>query len=135
MIRSASVKIALIAAAAAVLIAANAHAATSVVIINGNLPGVGFNDPTPVAPIGGNSGATLGAQRLIAFQEAANRWGASLDGPQPIRILATFEPLACTATQAVLGSAGARFIYSDFGSIGLYPGPGGGGLGPPGAIW
>ena len=123
MIRTASVKIALIAVAVAVLIAPNARAATSVVIINGNAPGVGFNDPTPVAPVGNNNGTTLGEQRLIAFQEAGNRWGATLDSPQPIRILATFEPLACTATQAVLGSAGARFIYADFGSIGLYPGP------------
>jgi len=121
MIRSASLKIALI--AAAVLVAPNARAATSVVIINGNAAGVGFNDTTPVAPVGGNAGTTLGQQRLIAFQEAANRWGATLDSPEPIRIFATFEPLACTATQAVLGSAGARFIYSDFGSIGLYPGP------------
>ena len=42
--------------------AANARAAATVLIVNGNAAGVGFNDPTPVAPIGGNNGTTLGAQ-------------------------------------------------------------------------
>ena len=28
--------------------------------------GVGFNDPTTVAPVGGNTGTTLGQQRMIA---------------------------------------------------------------------
>ena len=52
-------------------------------IININAPGVGFNDPTPVAPVGGNTGTTLGQQRLIAFQHAAEIWGQTLDGPVP----------------------------------------------------
>ena len=30
-----------------------------IVIINNNAPGVGFNDPTPAAPVGGNNGGTL----------------------------------------------------------------------------
>ena len=42
-------------------------------------PGEGFNDPTPAAPVGGNTGTTLGQQRLIAFQHAADIWGAELD--------------------------------------------------------
>ena len=58
--------------------ASNARAAATVLIVNGNAPGVGFNDPTPVAPVGGNSGTTLGAQRLIAFQAAAQQWAARL---------------------------------------------------------
>ena len=41
--------------------------------------GVGFNDPTPAVPVGGNAGTTLGQQRLNAFQSAANIWGATLD--------------------------------------------------------
>ena len=41
------------------------------VIVNINAPNVGFNDPTPRAPVGGNNGTTLGQQRLIAFQRAA----------------------------------------------------------------
>jgi len=120
---NAAIRTAALAAALALFVAGDARAASTVVIINGNTAGVGFNDPTPAAPIGGNAGTTLGEQRLIAFQEAANRWGATLDLQQPIRILATFQPLACTATAATLGSAGTRFIYSDFGHTGLYPGP------------
>ena len=48
------------------------------VIVNLNPPGVGFNDPTPVTPVGGNPGTTLGEQRLIAFDHAAKIWSARL---------------------------------------------------------
>jgi PA domain-containing protein len=93
-----------------------------ILIINGNLPNVGFNDPTPVAPVGGNTGTTLGQQRLLAFQHAADLWDAELDTNVDVKILATFEPLTCTATGAVLGSAGATNVFRDFGANGLYPG-------------
>lgn len=94
-------------------ILAGAHAAT-VLIINQNEPGVGFNDPTPATPVGGNMGTTLGQQRLIAFQRAAEIWGATLSSPVPIRVGASFVPLNCTTTGAVLGSAGANEIWTDF---------------------
>jgi len=94
--------------------AAPARAAATIVIVNQNEPGVGFNDPTPVAPIGGNTGTTLGQQRLNAFRRAADIWGATLTSSVPIRIGASFMPLACTATSAVLGSAGANEIWNDF---------------------
>ena len=100
--------------AALALAAAGAVQAATITIINRNEPGVGFNDPTPAAPIGGNSGATLGQQRLIAFEYAASVWGATLTSAVPIRIAASFVPLTCTATTATLGSAGANDIYSDF---------------------
>ena len=45
----------------------SAHAAATIVIINNNQPGVGFNDATAAAPVGGNPGTTLGQQRLNAF--------------------------------------------------------------------
>jgi len=90
------------------------QAAATITIVNANEPGVGFNDPTPVAPVGGNTGTTLGAQRLIAFQYAADIWGAKLDSTVPVRVDAAFEPLDCDATGAVLGAAGAYEIYSDF---------------------
>ena len=94
--------------------AAPAGAAATIVIVNQNEPGVGFNDPTPVAPVGGNTGTTLGQQRLNAFRRAADIWGATLTSSVPIRIGASFVPLACTATSAVLGSAGANEIWYDF---------------------
>jgi len=108
---------------AAVAAAPNAFAAATVVIVNGNAAGVGFNDPAPAAPVGGNAGTTLGQQRLIAFQAAADTWGNTIDSPVTIRILATFESQTCTATSAVLGSAGSRFLYANFPQTGLYPGP------------
>src|ERR1044071_409412 len=90
---------------------ANAFAGPAqIIIVNINAPGVGFNDPTPAAPVGGNAGTTLGQQRLIAFQHAANIWGARLDSNVPIRIRAQFTPLGA----GVLGSAGAVSVVRDF---------------------
>lgn len=91
-----------------------AQAAAPIVIVNANEPGVGFNDPTPVEPVGGNTGTTLGEQRLIAFTHAANIWGSKLNSSVPIRIQASFEPLRCTASSATLGSAGTLEVFSDF---------------------
>jgi hypothetical protein len=91
-----------------------AQAAAPIVIVNANEPGVGFNDPTPATPVGGNTGTTLGEQRLIAFTHAANIWGAKLNSTVPIRIQASFEPLTCTANSATLGSAGTLEIFDNF---------------------
>ena len=90
------------------------HAAATITIVNGDPAGVGFNDATVVAPVGGNTGTTLGQQRLNAFQAAANKWGATLTAVPTIRVLATWEALTCTATSAVLGSAGATEVFRDF---------------------
>jgi hypothetical protein len=93
---------------------ATTEAAATIIIQNGNAAGVGFNDPTPAAPVGGNPGTTLGQQRLNAFQAAANIWGATINSVPSIVILSTFEPLTCTATSAVLGSAGPTEVFRDF---------------------
>jgi hypothetical protein len=92
----------------------SAQASVTITIDNANLPGIGFNDTTPAAPVGGNPGTTLGEQRLYAFTYAANIWGATLDSTVPIRIMASFEPLTCSATSGTLGSAGATTIFLDF---------------------
>ena len=107
-------------AALVCVVAFSTHAAASatIVIINADGPGEGFNDPTPAAPVGGNTGTTLGQQRLIAFQHAADIWGAELDTNQTIRVIAAFNPLAPN----VLGSAGAWSVFSDFDGVGLHPG-------------
>lgn len=91
-----------------------AQAAATVVINNTNAAGVGFNDTTPVTPVGGNPGTTLGAQRLFAFTYAANLWGATLTSSQPIIINASMTPLTCTATSATLGSAGSTSNFRNF---------------------
>lgn len=100
--------------AGALAVAGQAHAAATIIINNINAPGVGFNDPTPAAPVGGNTGTTIGEQRLIAFTYAANIWGATLTSDVPIVINAQFTALTCTATSGVLGSAGATQIFRDF---------------------
>lgn len=91
-----------------------AQAAATIIINNINAAGVGFNDTTPVDPVGGNTGTTLGQQRLIAFTYAANLWGQSLTSAVPIYINAQFSALACTATTATLGSAGATATVVNF---------------------
>jgi hypothetical protein len=85
-----------------------------ITIVNVNQPNVGFNDSTPAVPVGGNTGATVGAQRLIAFQRAANIWGSLLDSSVEIRIQASFTALPCDANSAVLGSAGPIQAVADF---------------------
>jgi hypothetical protein len=70
----------------------------------------GYNDTTPVAPVGGNPGTTRGEQRRIVAQFAADLWGAVLESDQPVFVGAQFNPLGAN----VLGSAGATFIFRDF---------------------
>src|SRR5687768_6703457 len=96
----------------------SAFATATIVIVNVDGPGEGFNDPTPVAPVGGNTGTTRGQQRLNAFSYAASIWGSTLDSPVTIRIQAAFNPLGAN----VLGSAGTTYLVSDFGGVGLFPG-------------
>ena len=96
----------------------NIFAGANVIVLNADGPDEGFNDPTPVAPVGGNTGTTRGQQRLIAFQFAADTWGATLDSNQDIFVVAAFNPLGAN----VLGSAGAWDVFSDFPGVGLYPG-------------
>ncbi len=94
--------------------AGSAQAAVQIVINNINAPGVGFNDPTPATPVGGNTGTTLGQQRLNAFTYAADLWGATLTSTVKIVINAQMTPLSCTSTSGVLGSAGAASVFRDF---------------------
>ncbi len=97
-----------------VVLPAPALGEVPIVVNNVDPPGSGFNDPTPVAPVGGNPGVTLGEQRLLVFARAAALWGAELTGPVEIVVQATFTPLACDATTAVLGASSAIQIFSDF---------------------
>lgn len=89
------------------------HAAT-VVIQNADGAGEGFNDPTAAAPVGGNPGTTLGAQRLNAFTYAANLWAASLQSNVTILVSAKMDPQTCTPTSAILGSAGTTTVHRNF---------------------
>ncbi|MBW1833597.1 MAG: hypothetical protein JRI62_02045 [Deltaproteobacteria bacterium] len=94
-----------------------AHATATFVIINGDAAGEGFNDPgapDPASTAGGNTGATLGAQRLQALQFVADIWGNLIDSSVDIRIEAEFNPQYCTSTSAVLASCGAISVAYNF---------------------
>lgn len=83
-------------------LAGEGHAAATITIINANAPGAGFNDPTPAAPIGGNPGTSLGEQRLLATQYAANIWGATLTSAVTIFVFATYTTTAgCSSGEPV----------------------------------
>jgi hypothetical protein len=94
-----------VAGAALALAAATVTHAATFQIINIDDPGVGFNDPTPVTPVGGNTGTTLGEQRQLVFLKVAEIWGQNLQSDVPIRVLATFTALPCDSTRIVLGAA------------------------------
>ena len=100
-------------AAAAVLTCIASQAAT-ITIVSRDPVGTGFTDPTPVAPVGGNPGTTLGQQRLNVYRYVADIWEANLNSPVEIKVSAAWEALSCTATSATLGSAGAWNIWHDF---------------------
>jgi hypothetical protein len=90
------------------------QASANIVIQNNDPAGIGFNDPTPADPIGGNQGTTIGEQRLIAFQAAADKWGQTISSPITIVIGASWKPLSCSSTSAVLGSAGPTQVWQNF---------------------
>jgi len=96
-----------------ILVSGTPQAAT-IVIQNGDGPGEGFNDPTPAAPVGGNTGTTLGAQRLQVFQKAAQIWGQAVYSDVPIVVEANFDVLFCDAISAVLGGAGPINLAANF---------------------
>jgi PA domain-containing protein len=96
--------------------AAPALGVATITIINVDGPNEGFNDPTPVAPVGGNTGTTIGQQRLNVFQYAADVWGSMLNSNVEIIVVASFDPLGPN----VLGQAGATSAFRDFPAV-IFP--------------
>jgi hypothetical protein len=92
----------------------DAFGAATIIIVNNDTSNTGFNDPTPVSPVGNNTGTTLGQQRLNAFQFAANIWGATINSSVPIRIRASWAALSCTSSTAVLGQASSIGTFANF---------------------
>lgn len=88
--------------------------ATQISIVNLDGANEGFNENTLAVPVGGNIGTTLGEQRLIVFQYAARIWESIIGSNIEIKVEAQFDPLTCSSTSAVLGSAGATTVYRDF---------------------
>ena len=102
--------------AVSLVAASSAYGQATIEILNDvDAPGTGFNDNTPVAPVGGNNGTTLGQQRLNAFQFAANIWGATLTSGPKITIRASWDnTLPCTAFSGTLGSAAPVTLRQNF---------------------
>ena len=99
---------------AALLAVAPGVAEAGFVIVNTDGAGEGFNDPTPAAPVGGNPGTTVGQQRLNVFVKAGQIWDAILGSPITIVVQASFDPLPCSPSSGVLGSAGPNAVETDF---------------------
>jgi hypothetical protein len=94
-----------------------ASATATVVINNTDGAGEGFNDPTiqPASPTNGcNAGETLGTCRLRVFTTAAAQWGQLLNSTVTITVDAGMNPLTCSGTSAVLGSAGPQTAHANF---------------------
>jgi hypothetical protein len=90
------------------------HAQATITVVNLDGTDEGFNDTTPVPPVGGNTGTTLGAQRFNAFQFAADIWGNIVDSNVEILVGAEFNPLFCDGDSATLGSAGPNTAHINF---------------------
>ena len=85
-------------------------------IVNADAAGTGFNDTTPVTPVGGNTATTLGAQRLAALQYGLSLWASRVNSSLPIRVQASFatdSSITCTATEALLALTGPQEVFRD----------------------
>ncbi len=89
------------------------HAAT-MTILNMDGPNEGLNDRTPATPVAGNTGTTLGQQRLLAAQFAASIWNKLLVSDIEIRIELKFDPLGGNEMSATLAVAGPTAFNRDF---------------------
>lgn len=88
--------------------------AANLVLNNVDAAGVGFNDPTPATAVGGNTGTTVGAQRLVAYRKALELWGKTLRSDATVVVQGSFAGLTCDAGGGVLAQAGTLQIFSDF---------------------
>ncbi len=88
--------------------------AATIEIVNVDAAGTGLNDPTPVAPIGGNPGTTLGEQRQNVIAFAAQVFSERLESDVTIRIEASFPDLACGGSGVLLGQGGAFDAFRNF---------------------
>lgn len=88
--------------------------AANLVLNNVDTVGVGFNDPTPATAVGGNTGTTIGAQRLVAYRKALELWGKTLRSNVTVVVQGSFARLDCDAGSGVLAQAGTLQIFSDF---------------------
>jgi len=104
----------LLALVVVVIASSSTHASATINIQNADGANTGFNDSTPVAPVGGNNGTTLGQQRLNALIFAAGIWGATINSGPTITISASWVAMTCDANTAVLGATSPISMRRDF---------------------
>lgn len=95
-------------------LSSTAFARVNITVINQDGTNEGFNDPTPVDPVGGNTGTTLGEQRLIALQYSADLIGQMLHSDSDITITAQFNNEGGSAFSATLATAGPNSVHFNF---------------------
>jgi len=98
----------------AIALGAGPASALEIAIFNADGFNEGFNDIKPAAPVGGNPGTTLGAQRLFLFNHAAAAWSLRLEGDVPVVVKAGFQSLGGDQFSATLGSARPTTVERDF---------------------
>ncbi|MGL4400744.1 MAG: PA domain-containing protein [Luteolibacter sp.] len=86
--------------------------AAEFVFVNLDGPGEGLNDATPAAPVGGNPGTTLGAQRLAVLQKAGEIWGGYLVSAVPIQVQVDFGVLG-TGVLAGAAAVSEQFNFQN----------------------
>ena len=93
----------------------------TIVIVNNDSAGEGFNDPTPVLSVGGNPGMTLGDQRLNVFNKAAEILNDTFQIDTIVKVGSSFDPLTCSTYYATLGQAGPAAVEFDYGTHSITP--------------
>ena len=97
----------------------DAFAGVQITIVNVNAAGVGFNDPTPAAPVGGNAGHHGGPATAHRLPERRGHLGsgAGQHGGDPDSVLLRAAGLYRHGGDAGLGRSDSRWSLN-------FPGPG-----------
>jgi hypothetical protein len=94
----------------AIVTLSTVSAQAEITILNSDNPNEGLNDTRAATPVGGNSGSTIGEQRLNVFERAAEILNASLDVTAPVKVQAAFNSMSCNSREGELGYAGPEGI-------------------------
>jgi hypothetical protein len=94
----------------AIITLSTVSAQAEITILNSDNPNEGLNDTRAATPIGGNSGSTIGEQRLKVFEKAAEILNESLNITAPVIVEVEFNNLTCNSDAGVLGSASPQGI-------------------------
>ena len=93
------------------LAASTVFATAPITIVVVDPPGFGFNDKGLAAPVGGNTGATIGEQRLNALRYAPESGAASWIPPYRYAFAPGLGLCRATPPPAVAGEAGSIRVF------------------------